>query len=104
LLSKITGQNIRNIIIVAAAAAVGKHPTKVRITEVETQIWKFALLSRMSLISGAMLIFYRTWGQFHFCNSTQFHLVNSNSASNLLVPKPSIPIPFFTKSLKTQFG
>ena len=33
---------------------------------------------------------YQTWGQFHFGNSTQFHLINSNS----LIPNLSIQIPF----------
>ena len=40
-----------------------------------------------------LLVLYRTWGQSHFVisNSTQFHLVNSSSTSNLSIPD----IPFF---------
>ena len=40
----------------------------------------------------------QTWGQFHFSNSTQFHLVNSNSTSNL-----SIPIQNTSRSIPIQF-
>ena len=63
---------------------------------------------KMSLVHTQMVNHFtsnnQTWGQFHFVNSNQFHLVKSNSTSNLTNPNLSIPIPFFTDSFLPWVG